>query len=201
MREVVSNLALNRRSIMSSRKKPQKPKRVFSKKNQARRAPTSLPSNKRPLEPISPHDPDALELLERIDLDNVAPPAPPGTDPEDVSGLGILKMSVVLKHFMQPYIDMMESDEGLPGLLNFAILAWNLALAPDHVDEKSVRKLLKSKLKEVSEEEAQAVVELILELVQRKHAEFEDDRRTIVNAQFMKDPSGEYRLLVASTMD
>jgi hypothetical protein len=208
-----------RRYVMSSRKKSQKPKRLFSRKNQARRAPPILHSEKQDFEPIyidefeGLEDSGEFEDLEDFDavigLDGleagvlrefgrIAPPAPPGTDPKDVNEFGMLKMSVVLEEFADPFLDEHMDDKDLASFFRLASLAWNLALHPEVDVQKKVWGLLRPEAKRESLEEAQKLVGLVETLIQRKHDFFESDKRTIIDVETVPQRGQRFFLTVVT---
>ncbi|MDR3619382.1 MAG: hypothetical protein P4L85_08535 [Paludisphaera borealis] len=115
---------------MSSHKKAQKPKRLFSKKNQARRAPPILHSETKVWEPSyigefdESYEPTELDYLRVFyELGVLAPDEPFDFDPEDLNEFGRLKMSVVLKAFVRPVWDEEQSERALSSMLLVASLA------------------------------------------------------------------------------
>ncbi|APW63059.1 hypothetical protein [Paludisphaera borealis] len=193
---------------MSSHKKAQKPKRLFSEKNQARRAPPILHSETKDWGPSYIGEFD--ELYEPTELDYLrvfyergvlAPDEPFDFDSEDLNEFGRLKMSVVLKEFVRPVWDEEQSERALSSMLLVASLAWNLALSSDAVDEAEVRSLLLEGRYEgvpADEDEVEAAIDFVRFMIGRKHAYFENEKRPILNATIEVLPDGQKRLLVVS---
>lgn len=199
------------RSLMSSRKKPVKPKRLFSKRNQSRRAPPSLHYEEKAPEPryYAEYEYDKFEdgapqvLVLRNDplppeFANIAPQAPPGTAPVDVNDYGMLKMSVVLKMFVQPFQDDSLDERSLEEFFLLASVAWNLALEPGGDVAARIRGLLKPAIGRVTDEEFDAALKVVEAMVQRKHDHFEDDRRVIGDLKVFPIKDGDYYLQVVS---
>lgn len=197
------------RELMSSSKKPEKPKRLFSKRNQARRAPPSLHYEEKPPErrcyEFDESDPDVIFLGSQtlpLKVPNVAPQAPPGTDPEDVNEYGMLKMSVVLEEFAAPFLDAGLSIQELTSFYLMVSLAWNLALEPGVDFRARALELLGPNAEFNSPEDLRQLSDFIAAMVQRKHDLFEDDRRAVGDLKvFPLQKPGDYYLQVVSVLD
>ncbi|MDR3619381.1 MAG: hypothetical protein P4L85_08530 [Paludisphaera borealis] len=206
---------------MSSHKKAQKPKRLFSKKNQARRAPPILHSERKAWEPSyigefddladlddldireGCYDMDSLERLDPRDLPDLhalAPLAPPDTNPDDVNEFGMLKLSVVLKHFVAPYLDQLADGEEMESFYQLASIAWNLALHPELDVHSMAWDLLTPEIERgsLSLKEAQSATKTIEDMAQRKNDFFENDRRSILDLEVTPLGGKDFYLRVVS---
>ena len=107
------------------------------------------------------------------------------------------KMSEVLEDFAEPVLETLREDQFKAGI-SIAALCWNLSFLPrkeQHAQiDSSLDKLRKSD--PLMRLEFEGCISMLLE---RKKAFFADDRRMILNYEFIEE-EGRPRLLVASTL-
>jgi hypothetical protein len=108
---------------------------------------------------------------------------------------GVAKMSEVLLDFVEPYRDLVGTDEALRKLLTVAMVAWNAALLPPSDREELIASTTQAHPPEMRED-YRAILE---PLIQRKLAVFPANRRGIVNFDLSMGASGPH-LLVTSTL-
>ena len=109
---------------------------------------------------------------------------------------GVEKMSEVLLRFVEPYMDLVTTDEALEKLLAVALVAWNAAIvSPDE------RETLIRKTEETLPAEIRADFRTVLDpLIARKQEHFSDYRRHIVSFDLASGPTGP-RLNVLSLLE
>jgi hypothetical protein len=109
---------------------------------------------------------------------------------------GVEKMSEVLLRFIEPYMDLVTTDEALEKLVAVALVAWNAAmLSPDE------RETLIRKTEETLPAEIRADFRTVLDpLIARKQEHFSDYRRHIVSFDLASGPTGP-RLNVLSLLE
>lgn len=108
---------------------------------------------------------------------------------------GVVKMSDVLKEFVEPYWDDCPTEDAMRKLLSVAVIAWNAALYTGKRRSDFIEKMVQAVPPEVRPD-MRAVVQ---ELTQRKETYFAENRRMIVDFQFTMQPTGPY-LNVVSTL-
>ncbi len=113
---------------------------------------------------------------------------------------GLFKMSEVIFEFTQELMDLAKSKREKEGILMLAIVAWNLAvMAGDepHAVVQHIEDFLQVlEFKSDSEEEV-VVAAMLLALAEKKHLEFPDIQRIIVDFE-IKETKKDFRLQVAS---
>jgi hypothetical protein len=110
---------------------------------------------------------------------------------------GQSKMSAVLEEFVEPYLSLADTDSGKRVLYHLAATAWNAALLPEQEREAMIDEFL-AKTKDVFPKGGHKDIrELLLAMVERKLALFEDNKRFIVSIELTGPAEGGY-LSVAS---
>ena len=110
------------------------------------------------------------------------------------------KMSDVLERFVEPYFDPKKPIEDYRALIMIAILAWNLSLIENTVEQDDKKaQLYTEAFKDNSPAELAEIKELFEALIVRKEENFSDNKRYIVNFE-LEDLDDEFFLSVASTL-
>ena len=112
------------------------------------------------------------------------------------------KMSEVILDFAEPFLEGISDEKGWKTVLGFAILCWNIALAPEEEQEESLADVL-ADLGKVAQNEPPAIDSLEASarmLVHRKEALFPNNKRAILSYEIV-EKGDEMTLLVTSALD
>lgn len=107
-----------------------------------------------------------------------------------------VKMSEVLKEFVAPYRELVDTEEAFCQLLMTAIVAWNTALFSAQERKACIEKVLKI-LPEQVRTDGRAIIN---ELIERKERYFSEYKRMIIDYE-VTDIGKDYHLVVISTAD
>lgn len=107
---------------------------------------------------------------------------------------GGIKMSEVIENFIEPYMDLADTEANLRKLLTLAGLAWNTALFPK--EERA--KMLDDGLATLPPEARPGLKAFVEEMIKRKDQHFSEIRRAVVDFEVHTTKDGFY-LNVAST--
>jgi len=108
---------------------------------------------------------------------------------------GEVKMSEVLREFIEPYADDADTDESFKKLLTVAVIAWNASLLPD----KDRQDLIDKTITILQPELRQEMKGILERMIQRKEAHFGHIRRMIIDYQIEMTAKG-WHVIVASTL-
>ena len=108
-------------------------------------------------------------------------------------------MSDVLDEFVEPYLPESDELERHKMVYEIAILAWNLAIIPEHQRQSAISELFDKFMKGKPATARQKLNNLIDEMVGRKLALFPNNRRYILDFQ-LEDAGDQLHLSVASTL-
>jgi hypothetical protein len=111
---------------------------------------------------------------------------------------GQIRMSEVLEAFVEPYVDLAETEEALHKLLTVAIAAWNISLLPADEQKAMVDQMANSQ-SDASRRDKRDLRRILYDLIERKRTHFADNRRAIVDFH-LRDEGDDLQLLVASTL-
>jgi hypothetical protein len=120
---------------------------------------------------------------------------------------GAIKMSDVLKQFVDPYLHTVHNLKQCKALLSLGVVAWNASLLSESEQKSTVDEFLKALIDEFLEESLatddvqtkQDTREIITELITRKNQHFSNIKRMIMDFDVTK--SGQrYDISVASTL-
>lgn len=122
---------------------------------------------------------------------------PPGSEirfePE-----GQVKMSEVLKAFVEPYLELADTERALRVLFQVAMVAWNAALLPEEEREALLDETIARGFAQASED-AQAGMRAILgKMVERKLAWFDENRRFIVSVEVKRTGETDHVSVVST---
>jgi hypothetical protein len=107
------------------------------------------------------------------------------------------KMSEVLEDFVEPYLSLTDTDNGQRVLFHLATAAWNAALQPAGEREAMIDAFM-GKTSDIFPKGGQKDIrKLLLAMVERKVALFDDNKRFIVSIEMTGNEKGGY-LSVAS---
>jgi hypothetical protein len=112
--------------------------------------------------------------------------------------LGLESMSDVLKAFVEPWMEMAETDEALHKLLTFAVAAWNAALLPDHKRKPFIDDLASAG--GIALADRASFYSIIQEMIDRKQAYFARITRSIISFDVQKTGDRKYFISVVSTL-
>jgi len=111
---------------------------------------------------------------------------------------GEVKMSEVLRDFVEPYAEIAETKEAYGKLLTIAVVAWNTALLPESERQEAIDQILGEVLEKVGKQAMEDAEEILRSLMARKEKHFSEYKRTILDFE-LTDVGEGYQLLVAST--
>ena len=112
---------------------------------------------------------------------------------------GEVKMSDVLEEFIEPYLPEADELEKRQMLFEMAIIAWNLAIMPEHKRQSALDELFKDLMKGKPATAKRDLNSLMDEMVARKLELFPNNRRYILDFQ-LEDIGDQFHLSVASTL-
>jgi len=108
------------------------------------------------------------------------------------------KMSAVLEAFVEPYLELADTEHGKQVLFHLAALAWDAALLPEEKRQAMIDDILNHGVKGLSNRERRDLEQLVTGMIQRKLSLFADNRRHILSIE-LTDMGQDYYLSVAST--
>jgi hypothetical protein len=110
------------------------------------------------------------------------------------------KMSVILRKFVEPYIEFTNSEESYRKLITLAVLAWNASLLPEKDAQVMIDDVFKKGLPKSETELIAGLREIVDSLVARKKAYFSKYRRQIIDFD-VEDLGNQYYISVASIVE
>jgi hypothetical protein len=110
------------------------------------------------------------------------------------------KMSVILKKFVEPYIEFTDSEESYRKLITLAVMAWNASLLPEEDGKRMIDDIFGKGLPKGETELIAGLREIVDALVERKKAYFSKVRRQIIEFDVI-DLGDQYYISVASTIE
>lgn len=144
-----------------------------------------------------------LEQAEQHMVDRMQQKVKNGALGDTVKGVvknpkGQVKMSKVLEKFIDPYLETTKTIADREVLVELAVIAWNLALAPEGDRQQAMNDLFKdaSDFQDIlMQREAKA---LIQEMIERKEKHFANIQRFIVDFE-LQETGSHFNLVVVST--
>ena len=112
---------------------------------------------------------------------------------------GEVKMSKVLRDFVEPYLEFADTEEAYRKLLTLAVMAWNASLLPEEEQQDMVDRIFKEGLPTSTDELKAGLKEIVSMLIARKKAYFSEYTRAIIDFELI-DMGSDYHLSVASTL-
>jgi hypothetical protein len=109
-----------------------------------------------------------------------------------------VKMSVILRQFVEPYISQTDSEESYRKLLTLAVLAWNASLLPTSDGREMVDNVFSSGDGDMETDLVAELKEFVHQLIERKQAYFRKYSRSIIDFEVV-DLGDQYHVSVAST--
>lgn len=108
---------------------------------------------------------------------------------------GEIKMSEVLREFVDPYWHIADTEEAMGRLLATALVAWNTALQPEEEQANSVKQVATA----LPEEAREDFYSVVAELIERKNKYFAQYDRMILDYELV-DRGDDYHITVVSWM-
>jgi hypothetical protein len=112
---------------------------------------------------------------------------------------GEVKMSDVLKAFVEPYMDTAETEDALRKLLSLALIAWNASFLPEPDRHAMIDRAVDISIKPGYEDMKRELQAIVNELIDRKLAYFYKYTRTMLDFELTATERG-YHLSVISTL-
>ena len=110
------------------------------------------------------------------------------------------KMSEVLLEYVDPFLEETETYEDRSNLIDFAVMAWNLALIPEESRKELVTEFVTEVCPEIEEiEEQKTLKRLMNQLIKRKLKFFAEEER-FVKEYKLTENGGRIHLFVASSV-
>jgi hypothetical protein len=112
---------------------------------------------------------------------------------------GEVKMSEVLKAFVEPYLAFIDNWSEREKMFHLAVIAWNLTLMPEDEQAAMIDEFMEVALKgddPLAQQEARGIID---GLIARKQQFFDEHKRFIIDFQ-LEDAGNEVHISVASTL-
>lgn len=106
---------------------------------------------------------------------------------------GEVKMSEVLRQFVEPYWHIPDTEEAMHRLLTTALVAWNTALQPEEERANSLEQIAVA----LPEEAREDFYGVVAEMIERKNRYFAQYDRTILDYELV-DRGDDYHITVMS---
>ena len=113
---------------------------------------------------------------------------------------GQMKMSDVLADFVEPYIDMVDTEEAYRRLLTLALTAWNASFLPEEEQQDMIDRVLEAGIPAGNDELKAGLKGIVNMLLARKKAHFSQYTRNIIDFEVV-DRGDSYHLAVVSTLE
>ena len=111
------------------------------------------------------------------------------------------KMSEILLEYVQPFLEETETYEDRSNLIDFAVMAWNLALISEEKREELITELVMGLFSEPEEiEEQKSFKRLMNKLINRKLKFFAEEERFVKDYKLTEN-AGNIHLAVASSLN
>ncbi|MFQ6015316.1 MAG: hypothetical protein ACE5NP_07725 [Anaerolineae bacterium] len=109
-------------------------------------------------------------------------------------------MSEVLGDFVEPYMDLADTEEAYHKLLTLAVMAWNASFLPEEEQEEMIDRVLAAGIPAGDDELRAGLKGIVNMLIARKKAYFSEYTRNIIDFE-VTDTGQGYHLTVASTLE
>ena len=109
-------------------------------------------------------------------------------------------MSEVLKAFVDPYMDAVDTAEDFRSLVVVAALAWNVSFLPEEKQTEMLEEIVVEGIPDGDAEQRAGLRYLLHTMVARKQAHFSEHTRMIMDFE-VTETRDRYHLAVASTME
>jgi hypothetical protein len=117
-----------------------------------------------------------------------------------VAPSGQVKMSEVLGDFVEPYMDLVDTEQAYRMLLTLAVMAWNASFLPEQERQEMIDRVLEAGIPSGDDELRAGLKGIVNMLIARKKAYFSEHTRDIIDFE-VTDTGEGYRLTVASTLE
>ncbi len=112
---------------------------------------------------------------------------------------GEAKMSEVLQTFVEPYLELADTEPGREVLIHLAAVAWNAALLPDEEQMELLGDALDKGLPDLEEKQREEFTALLFSMVDRKRAFFDENKRFILSVEVTDKEHGFYVSVVSTS--
>ncbi len=112
---------------------------------------------------------------------------------------GEVKMSEVLKAFVQPYLKFVKNRDQRMTLFQTGVAAWDLALLPEERRQPTMEEVIETLCPGQSDSVKQGCRSLLSKMIVRKQQLFADNHRYIVNFK-LHETEENYQISVMSTL-
>jgi len=109
-------------------------------------------------------------------------------------------MSEVLEAFVEPYLDVADTEDAYRKLLMLAVVAWNASFLTEEEQREMVDDITSKVMSAATREDKKDFRELVSTLVERKRAHFSAYTRKIISFE-LTDTGRDYHLSVVSTIE
>ena len=117
-----------------------------------------------------------------------------------VESSGQVKMSEVLSDFVEPYLDLADTEEAYRKLLTLAVVAWNVSFLPEDEQQDMIDQVIGAGVPTGDDELKSGLKWFVNMLIARKRAYFPGYTRRIIDFE-LTDTGEAYHLAVASTIE
>jgi hypothetical protein len=113
---------------------------------------------------------------------------------------GVARMSEVLEAFVEPYLEVADTEDAYRKLFMLAVVAWNASFLTVEEQSEMVDDITSKVMSAATREEREDFRALVSTLLERKRAHFSSYTRKIISFE-LKDTGRGYHLSVVSTME
>ncbi|RMD51860.1 MAG: hypothetical protein D6828_06580 [Nitrospirae bacterium] len=114
-----------------------------------------------------------------------------------VDSKGGVKMSEVLEAFVEPYIELADTEEKFRELVSIAVAAWNTSLLPKEVREEIIENVLVGFPEEIQKN----AIQILEGFIRRKELYFSEYKRAIVDFEIAATKKGYNIVVVSMSVD
>ena len=125
----------------------------------------------------------------RAHVRRAMPHLPPGAQLR-IEPRGEVRMSEVLKAFVEPYLGLASTDNGQRVLLEIASLAWNAAILPENERQAVLDQVAANGLPGFQGQAQEELQDLLTNMIARKRALFDDNKRFILSVELTSAEGG-----------
>jgi hypothetical protein len=116
-----------------------------------------------------------------------------------ISPDGEVKLSEVLREFVEPYRKFTDTKEKYQTLLRLGVIAWNTSFFPEKEQQGTIQRVIDKEMPTGTEEMKNELKEILHTLIVRKKAHFSEYKRKIIDFDLI-DRGKKYHLTVTSSL-